>query len=312
MSTASSVRAAGYGSSRPRRFSLNRAERRKLVVGLLFISPWILGFLAFTLLPMLTSLFYSFTNYSVLSPAQFVGIQNYVDLFQDDLFRTSLANTMYFVFIGVPVGFIVAFLLANLLNQPVRFRGLFRTVFFLPAVTPLVAVAMVWLWTYDTQFGLVDGFLSGHGLPAIPWLSSPQWAKPSIIIIQAWGQGTTIVIFLAALQGVPANLYEAATIDGAKAIRRFLHVTVPMCTPAMFFVLITGLITAFQSFTLPWILTQGGPSNATELYGVYMYQNAFVNFKMGYASAQAWILFLIIMCLSLIMVKVSGRWVYYE
>jgi multiple sugar transport system permease protein len=312
MSTTTTVGTAGYGLARLRRFSLNRADRRKLIVGLLFISPWIVGFLAFTLLPMLTSLFYSFTNYSVLSPAQFVGIQNYIGLFQDDMFRTSLANTIYFVFIGVPVGFVVAFLLANLLNQPVRFRAIFRTVFFLPAVTPLVAVAMVWLWTYDTQFGLIDGFLAGHGLPAIPWLSSPQWAKPSIIIIQAWGQGTTIVIFLAALQGVPTNLYEAATIDGAKAIRRFFHVTVPMCTPAMFFVLITGLITAFQSFTLPWILTQGGPSNSTELYGVYMYQNAFVDFKMGYASAQAWILFIIIMCLSLIMVKVSGRWVYYE
>lgn len=312
MSTTTNLDAAAFGLARQRRFSLSRADRRKLVVGLLFISPWIIGFLAFTLLPMFTSLFYSFTNYSVLSPAQFVGIQNYVQLFQDDMFRTSLANTIYFVFIGVPFGFIVAFLLANLLNQPVRFRAIFRTVFFLPAVTPLVAVAMVWLWTYDTQFGLIDGFLSGHGLPAIPFLSSPQWAKPSIIIIQAWGQGTTIVIFLAALQGVPTELYEAATIDGARAVSRFFHVTVPMCTPAMFFVLITSLITTFQSFTLPWILTQGGPDNATELYGVYMYQNAFVNFKMGYASAQAWILFVIIMILSLVMVKVSGRFVYYE
>ncbi|MBO0880119.1 MAG: sugar ABC transporter permease [Mycobacterium sp.] len=300
---------SGSSTSKKRR---KNAELRRLAVGLGFISPWIIGFLAFTFYPMIASFYYSLTTYDAISPPHFVGLANYRHLFLDDsLFRTALYNTMYFVIIGVPVGFVVAFLLASLLNQPMRGRAFFRTVFFLPAITPLVGTAMVWLWIYDPQFGLINSFLAGHGFKAIPWLTSTSVAKPAIIIILTWAQGSTILVFLAALQGVPQHLYEAATIDGANTIRRFWHVTIPMCTPSMLFVLVTSLIASFQSFTLPWLLTQGGPDNSTELYGVYLYRNAFVYFKLGYASAMAWLLFLIICGFSILLMKTSARWVYY-
>jgi multiple sugar transport system permease protein len=292
--------------------SIDRRETRRLGVGLLFISPWLLGFSAFVVYPMVASLYYSFTRYDVISTPHFVGLENYATLFaSDDLFRISLGVTLYFVMIGVPVGFVVAFLAASLLNQQLIGRSLFRTIFFLPAVTPAVATAMVWLWVYDPSFGLINSLLISAHMRAVPWLTSPGLAKPSIIIIQAWAQGSSILIFLAALQGVPRALYEAATVDGAGPWHRFWHVTVPMCTPAMVFVLITGLIGTFQSFTLPWLLTGGGPDNSTLLYGVYLYENAFKYFKMGYASAMAWILFVIIIIFTLGLLRSSSRWTFY-
>jgi multiple sugar transport system permease protein len=292
--------------------TVDRREVKRVSIGLLFVSPWIVGFLAFILYPMLASLYYSLTQYDVINPPRFTGLENYIGLFlDDDLFRISLGVTLYFVVVGVPVSFVAAFLAATLLNQRIIGRSIFRTVFFLPAVVPLVAVAMVWLWVYDPSFGLINSILTARGMRAVPWLTNPTLARPSLIIIQAWAQGSSILIFLAALQGVPRSLYEAAIVDGANAFRRFWHVTVPMCTPAMLFVLITGLIGTFQSFTLPWLLTAGGPDNATEFYGIYLYQNAFVYFKMGYASAMAWILFVIIIIFTLAIMRSSARWVFY-
>ena len=288
-------------------------ERRKIVQGLLFVSPWIVGFLAFTIYPLLASGYYSFTRYDVLRPPKLVGLANYARIFlQDDVFRVALANTLYFVLVGVPAGFVSAFLLANLLNGRMWGRSVFRTIFFLPSITPAVASVMVWLWIYNTQFGLVNGFLAAHGLQVIPWLSSPALAKPSLIVVQCWAGGSAIVIFLAALQDVPRSLYEAALVDGANPLQRFWHVTIPMCTPVMLFTVLTGLIGTFQSFTLPWLLTRGGPNNATELYSVYLYRNAFVSFKMGYASALAWLLFVIIAAFSAAVFRTSARWVYYR
>lgn len=288
-------------------------ELAKTLKGLLFVSPWIIGFLCFTLYPLIASLFYSFTRYDVLRPPKFIGFQNYLDIFfKDELFRTVLFNTFYFVFFGVPAAFITAFLLANLLNTDIWGRSVYRTIFFLPAITPAVASVMVWLWIYNTQYGLINNVLIANGMQAIPWLSSPPLAKPALIIMQCWATGTAIVIFLAALQDVPRALYDAALVDGANLFQRFWHVTIPMCTPAMLFVLLTGLIFTFQSFTLPWLLTRGGPNNATELYSVYLYRNAFVFFKMGYASALAWLLFLIIVVVSITIFRTSARWVYYR
>jgi len=288
-------------------------ERRKIVQGLLFVSPWIVGFLAFTIYPLLASGYYSFTRYDVLRPPKLVGLANYARIFlQDDVFRVALANTLYFVLVGVPAGFVSAVLLANLLNGRMWGRSVFRTIFFLPSITPAVASVMVWLWIYNTQFGLVNGFLAAHGLQVIPWLSSPALAKPSLIVVQCWAGGSAIVIFLAALQDVPRSLYEAALVDGANPLQRFWHVTIPMCTPVMLFTVLTGLIGTFQSFTLPWLLTRGGPNNATELYSVYLYRNAFVSFKMGYASALAWLLFVIIAAFSAAVFRTSARWVYYR
>jgi len=290
-----------------------RQEVGKILQGLFFVSPWILGFLAFTIYPLLASLFYSFTHYDVLRPPKFVGLENYTEmLLLDKVFRLVLYNTLYFVVIGVPAGFATAWLLANLLNRDLWGRSIWRTLFFLPSITPVVASVMVWLFIYNTQYGLINGVLIAHGMKVIPWLSSQELAKPSLIIIQCWAQGTAIIIFLAALQDVPRELYEAATIDGAGALRRFWNITIPMCTPVMLFVLLTSLIGTFQSFSLPWLLTEGGPNNATELYSMYLYRNAFAFFKMGYASALAWVLFIIISLFSLAIFQSSARWVYYR
>jgi multiple sugar transport system permease protein len=293
--------------------NISRGESRNIAKGLFFIAPWIVGFLAFMVYPLLASLYYSLTRYDVLRPPKFVGLENYQDLLlTDDMFRIAIGNTLYFVLIGVPAAFVTAFLLANLLNTKIWGRSIFRTIFFIPAITPAVASVMVWLWIYNTQYGLINGILVALGMEIIPWLSSPPLAKPALIIMQCWAQGTAIVIFLAALQDVPNSLYEAALVDGANALQRFWNITIPMCTPVMLFVLLTGLIGTFQAFTLPWLLTQGGPNNATELYSVYLYRSAFVHFKMGYASALAWILFVITAVFSIVVFRSSARWVYYR
>ena len=294
-------------------FNLGRQEARRTVQGLLFVSPWIIGFLLFTVYPTLASFYYSLTHYDVLRPPRFVGLENYWELFlADDMFRTALYNTVWFVVIGVPAAFVTSFLLAVLLNQNIRGRSLFRTIFFLPSITPAVAGVMVWLWIYNTQYGLINGLLIALGKPVIPWLSSPSLAKPSLVIIQCWLQGTAIVIFLAALQDVPRALYDAALVDGANALQRFWHVTIPMCTPVMLFVLLTGLINAFQAFIWPWLLTEGGPHNATEFFSIYLYRAAFKFFKMGYASTLGWVLFLIIVAFTILILRTSARWVYYR
>ncbi len=285
---------------------------RGISKGLLFISPWAVGFLCFTIYPILASFYYSLTRYDVVRPPKFVGLANYADMFfHDDVFRIALGNTLYFVAIGVPAGLVVAFLLANLLNVDVRFRSLFRTIFFIPSIVPVVASVMIWQWVYNPRYGLINGFLASQGMRSIPWLSNPVLAKPSLIIIQCWAQGSAIMIFLAALQDVPRSLYEAARVDGANWFQRFLHVTIPMCTPAILFILLTGLIGTFQSFTVPWLLTGGGPNKSTELYGVYLYRTGFTFFEMGYASALAWLLFGLILLFSIVMFRTSARWVYY-
>ncbi len=285
---------------------------RNQIYGMLFVSPWIIGLLAFTVYPILASLYYSFTRYDVINAPTFVGLQNYVLLFtQDKDFPIVLSNTVYLVVVGVPLGLLVAFLLASLLNNSVKGRPLFRTIFFLPSIVPVIATAMVWLWVYNPNYGIINASLAAMGLQVIPWLSSPDLAKVSIIIVQVWLQGSAIVIFLAALQDVPRELYEAAKVDGATAYHRFRNVTIPLCTPSILFVLITGLIGAFQEFSLTWILTRGGPMESTTFYGIYLYQNAFQFFKMGYASALAWVLFVIIVIFTIITFRSSARWVYY-
>ena len=295
--------------------ALANRQRREWALtfkGILFVSPWLLGFIFFTIYPVGASLYYSLTRYDVLRPPLFVGLENYTLLFtHDPMFSIVVKNTLYMVIVGVPTTLVVAFLLASLLNNDVVARPVFRTIFYIPSIVPAVATAMVWLWIYNTQWGMINSTLASLGLRIIPFLSDPALAKPSLIIIACWAQGGSIVIFLAALQDVPRTLYEAAYVDGANSVRRFWHITIPMCTPSILFVLITELIGTFQSFTLPWLLTEGGPNNATELYGLYLYRNAFRFFKMGYASALAWILFLVIVVFTLLIFRSSARWVYY-
>ena len=295
-----------------RQRAASRRELRRFVVGMLFVMPWLLGFLFWTAYPILASLYYSFTAYDVLNDPRFIGWANYVNLFQhDNLFQTVLGNTIYFVVVGVPAVLVISFLLANLLNQEMRFRPLFRTAFFVPSIVPAVASAMVWLWMYNPNYGLIDNMLATFHIPAVPWLSSLALAKPSLILINVWASGSAILIFLGALQDVPRTLYDAAVVDGANRWQRFRNVTVPMSSPAILFVGITSMIGTFQYFTLPWLLTQGGPDNATNLYAVYLYQNAFRFFKMGYASAMAWVLFVIIVVFTVLIFRTGGAKVHY-
>ena len=287
-------------------------SHRSLLKGLAFISPWLVGFAGFVLYPIAASAYYSLTRYDVLRPPRFIGLENYIELFaKDDIFRTVLGNTVYLVALGVPAGLVVAFLLASLLNREMKARPLFRTIFFLPVLVPAVASAEVWRWVYNTNYGVINSLVRSWGLPVIPFISSIELAKPSLILIHMWAQGTAIVIFLAALQDVPSSLKDAARVDGANALQRFWHVTIPICTPAILFVMLTGMIGMFQYFTLGWLLTEGGPNESTEFFSLYLYRNAFQYFKMGYASALAWILFIIILIFTLLIFRSSARWVYY-
>lgn len=288
------------------------AQLRGLLLGLLFVSPWLIGFILWTVYPLVSSLYYSFTRYDLLRPPVFLGLENYRQILTDDPhFPTVMYNTIYYVGLSVPLGVISAFLLATLLNTRIIGRSVFRAIFFFPAIVPAVVVAMVWLFLLNAQYGAINSTLAGLGLSTIPFISSPQWAKPSLILIHMWAQGNAMVIFLATLQDVPRSLYEAATVDGANAWHKFWHVTVPMCTPVILFNLVMGFIGGFQNFTLPWLLTNGGPAQATEFYAVHLYRNAFSYLRMGKASALAWILFIIIVTFTVILFKSSGRWVYY-
>jgi multiple sugar transport system permease protein len=278
----------------------------------LFISPWLIGFLLFTIYPLVSSLYYGFTRYDLLNPPVFLGLANYIDIFtQDPHFGKVVSNTLYYVGLSAPLGVATAFLMASLLNTEIAGRSVFRAIFFFPAIVPAVVTAMVWAFLLNVQYGAINSTLAGLGLSTIPFLSSPDLAKPSLILIHMWAQGNAIVIFLASLQDVPRSLYEAATVDGANAWHKFWNITVPMCTPVILFNLIMGFIGGFQNFILPWLLTQGGPNQATEFYSVYLYRNAFSYFRMGKASALAWVLFVIIVTFTVILFKSSARWVYY-
>lgn len=290
----------------------DQGERRRLTIGLLFISPWIVGFLAFKLYPILASFYYSFTYFDIIRSPMWLGLENYKDLFTDRYFIKSVTNTVYYMVFAVPSGLIVAYLLALMLNRPLYGRSVLRTVFYLPTIVPTVASAMLWLWTLDTQFGVLNVALKSLGLTAIPWLAHPTWSKPSLVLIHLWYMGGTMVIFLAALQDVPRSLYDAAEVDGAGAWQRLRHITLPITTPAILFSLITGLIGASQTFSLVYVLTGGGPANSTLFYALYLYRTAFQYLRMGYGSAMAWVLFVAILAVTFVVFKTSGRWVFYS
>jgi multiple sugar transport system permease protein len=300
---------------KPRRRRMSRETRSNLVLGLLFISPWLIGFFLLTLYPIIASAIYSLTSYDVVSAPKFIGLTNYTDLLtQDPLFWQAVGNTVYYAVIAIPLNILVAIGVALLLNIEVRGRSIYRTLFFLPSIVPDIAAAMLWAWILNPQFGLANSVLKALGLPTVGWLTDPSWAKPSLIMINVWAFGGSVVIFLAALQDIPRHLYEAADLDGANAWVRTRAITLPMLTPVIFFNLITGIIGAFQYFTNAYVLTggQGGPAGSTTFYSLLLYRNAFSYFKMGYASAMAWLLFAAVFVMTLVLFKSSGRWVYYE
>ncbi|MCD6289203.1 MAG: sugar ABC transporter permease [Anaerolineae bacterium] len=291
---------------------LSKAETRNQITGLLFVSPWIIGFLLWTAYPLASSFFYSFTHYDFITQMRWIGFRNYVEIFTDDpRFWTVVYNTVYYVGISVPLGVATAFLMANLLNTRLVGRSFFRAIFFIPSIVPAVCSAMVWLFIYNNQYGVINNFLRAMGRPIIPFLSSVTWSKPSLIVISLWGQGAAVVIFLASLQDVPRSLYEAATVDGANAWHRFWHITVPMSSPIILYNLVMGLISGFQTFLMPYLLTNGGPMASTEFYAMHLWRNAFELFRMGKACALAWIMLITVVLLTLLIFKTSASWVFY-
>jgi len=297
-------------TTRKRRMS--KGETRRLLTGLMFISPWLLGFLLWTLYPLLSSAYYSFTRYDLIKPPIWIGLGNFKEIFTDDpRFWTVVYNTIFYVGISVPLGVMVAFLLASLLNTKIVARSAFRAIFYIPAIVPAVCSAMVWLFIYNNQYGVINNILRGLGQPIIPFLSSVEWAKPSLIVISIWATGTAVVIFLAALQDVPRTLYEAATVDGANSWHKFRHITLPMCSPIILYSLVIGIIGGFSTFLMPYLLTNGGPMASTEFYAMNLYRQAFEFFRMGKASALAWIMAITVAVLTGLLFKTSGGWVFY-
>ena len=291
---------------------LSKVDRKGLLWGLFFISPWLLGFLFFTIYPLLASGYYSLTRYDLIRDPVFLGLTNYQKLFfEDPHFWNVMWNSVFYVFLSVPLGIGAAFLIASLLNSKIIGRSFFRGIIYIPSIVPAVCSAMVWLFLLNIQYGAINAVLTGLGFSAVPFLSNPTLAKPSLVVVSMWTQGAAVVIFLAALQEVPRSLYEAATVDGANNWHKFRHVTIPITTPVILFNLIMGFIWSFQEFTVPWLLTGGGPMNSTEFYAIHLYRNAFIYLRMGKASALAWILFFIIVIFTLILFRTSARWVYY-
>jgi multiple sugar transport system permease protein len=282
--------------------------------GFFFISPWIVGFLVLQVGPMLASLALSFTEYQIVAPPRFVGFANYIKMFTADVsFWAALKVTFTFAIVAVPLQLAGGLLVALLMNQKVPGQTLWRTVYYLPNVVAGVSVAMLWVWIFHSQFGLINLVLRVlFNIQGPAWLGHPNWALPALVIMSLWSVGSSMIVNLAGLQGIPSELYEAAAIDGATWWHKFWRVTLPMLSPVLFFNLVMGVIGTFQYFTNAYVMTGGGPGRATLFYNLYLYTNAFQYYKMGYASALAWVMFLIIMAFTLLIFKSSPLWVYYE
>ncbi|NLE45344.1 MAG: sugar ABC transporter permease [Chloroflexi bacterium] len=295
------------------RRALTRKQQRRLITGLLFISPWIVGFAIFQLYPFFASLYFSFTFYPALETPKFIGLSNFAKLVQDPRFLNALYNSFYYAIFAVPLATLSGIVLAMVLNMKVRGLSVFRTIYYLPSITPVVATSLVWLWMFNPRNGIINFVLDLVGIRGPGWMGSPVWAKPALILMSLWGVGGAVVIYLAALQDVPRELVEAVQLDGANKLQQIWHVTLPMISPIILFNVITGLIGAFQFFTEVHVMTggSGSPADSTMMMSIYLWQTAFRFFNMGYASAQAWVLFIIIIIFTAILFKVSGRLVYY-
>ena len=294
-----------------------KSSRRRRVAtrnGLLFVSPWIVGFLAFFAYPFGATLYYSFTNYNGVSAARLIGFANYAALFHDPLIRTSLFNTFYYTAIELPLSTAIALGLALLLNMNVRGRAIYRTIFYIPSVVPIVASSMIFVWMFNPASGVVNDLLYSLHIPGPNWFFSIAWSKPSFILLGLWGLGQPMVIFLAALQGVPGDLHEAASLDGANAWRRFWRVTLPMISPVVLFNVIQQLVLCISYFTQAQVIENnniGGPGNSTWFYVQYLYEQAFNFLKMGYASAMGFLLFVLTVLITIVLFTTSSRWVFY-
>ena len=284
------------------------------IKGLLFCSPWILGLFFFFLYPMASSLYWTFTDYRIINPPQWVGLRNYQVMVNDEIFIKSLRNTIEYAAMWLPSAILVALTLAILLNTNVRGITAYRSVYYFPVLVPAVASAIVWRWVLDPQWGILNALLRRWGLPTPGWIGSPIWAKPSLTLIALWGVGNTVIIYLASLQDVPRSLYDAAEVDGANIWHRIRHITIPMITPVILFNVITGMIGAFQTFDIPYVMTQGSgePGQSLLFYSMVLYRQAFLYLRMGMGSTMAWVMLVVILTCTLIIFTSSSRWVYYE
>lgn len=306
----------GVTSAAVRRPRMSGLRRKEIIAGYLFLTPWIIGFFGFVAGPMIASAVLSFTNYDMVNVGKWVGIKNYSFIFlRDELFWPSLLRTFKYAIVIVPTSLTGSLLAALLLNQGLKGTNVFRTLYFLPHLTPIVASVMLWGWFFDPHMGPLNTVLRALFPTAkLPeWFRSPDWAMPALFIMALWGAigGNNMLIFLAGLQGVPQELYEAASIDGAGTWSRFIHVTLPMLSPTIFFCLVLGIIGALRVFTTAFIATGGGPAYATYFYALHIYNKAFRYFEMGYASALAWIFFFITLAFTLIQFQTSRHWVFY-
>lgn len=293
-------------------FGNTARQRREARWFYIVISPWLIGFLVFTLGPMITSIYLSFTDWDLFTSPTFIGFANYRKLLANDpVFWKALTNTFFYAAISVPLHMSISLFFAYLLNKPLRGMSFFRTAFYIPSLVPVVASALLFTWLLAPN-GLINDILAIIGIDGPPWLIDTQWVKPGLIIMSLWGVGGGIVLLLAGMRAIPNELYEAAAMDGANESHMFFNITLPMLTPIIYFNLIIGLISSMQTFSQVYILTSGGPNNASLMMSVYLFNNAFRFFKMGYASAIAWIMFIIILILTLLIIKSSSIWVFYE
>ncbi len=286
--------------------------RRENIEGWLFASPWILGFLIFTLGPMAVSAVLSFAGWDIITPAKWIGLGNVQRFINDDSALHALRVTTIYAGVSVPLQIVLGLGIALLLNAKISGLRFYRTIYYLPAVLSGVAVALLWRWIFSKEFGLLNLGLASLGIDGPGWLTDPSWALTALIVMSLWGVGASMVIYLAGLQGIPTELYEAAEVDGAGVLRRFINITLPLLTPVLFFQLIIGIIRSLQVFVQAFIMTDGGPADATLFYVLHLYRNAFLYFRMGYASLLAWVLFIYVLLLTLLVVRSSQAWVYYE
>lgn len=287
-------------------------RRKEALTGYLFAAPWLVGMVVFMLYPLCASVYYSFCDYSVLKPPMWIGIENYTELAHDEVFWKTVVNTAVYAAISLPAGMIVAMGLAMLLNSKVRGITFYRTVFFVPSLVPQVSLAVLWLWVLNGKSGVLNQALKVIHVTGPNWLGDPVWSKPSLVLLGVWGVGNAVLIYLASLQDVPQSLIEAADLDGASPWQKTVNVTIPMISPVILFNLIMGIIGTLQVFTVPYVMfPNGSPERSTYFYAMYLYDNAFTFQKMGYASAMGWIMFLVILVLTMVSLKMSEKHVHY-
>ncbi|MFI3214754.1 MAG: sugar ABC transporter permease [Eubacteriales bacterium] len=280
-------------------------KQKELMYGLLFISPWLIGLLAFTIYPIMSSFYYSLCDYNVISDPVFVGLDNYKNLFKDKTFISALKNTSYMIILGVPITTFTAIWVSIILNhRQLKYTSFFRVVFFIPTLIPTVVACLLWVWMLQPDSGLINTILGWFNIPAVGWVSSTFWSKPAFILIMIWTCGNAIIIYLAGLQDIDIALYESASIDGAGFFKQTLSITIPLLRSTILYNMVTLIIGVFNWFAEPYIITEGGPNNSTMFYALYIYQNAFQFLKMGYASAMAWVLLVIALIIILILFKV--------